>query len=256
MMKAMTMMAAAALAAAGCVTKPDACKCTCGECCCGDFLPEICTAEEKAEGFVPLFNGRDLTGWTLKGDAGCYRVGKRGQLLYDHTVGGGTLWTDRDYADFVIRFDFLLSSDCNNGLAVRTPFGAHAAYKGFEVQIMDDEGAMYTTTFPQLGLYQKAIHRHGSVYGVIAPKHKPNGQSYLRPAGEWNTQEVSVIGSKVKVTLNGTVILDDDLSRYPTDGTTADGKEHPGLRNTTGRLAWLSHGYPCRWRNIRIKEIK
>ena len=256
MMKAMTMMAAAALAAAGCVTKPDACKCTCGECCCGDFLPEICTAEEKAEGFVPLFNGRDLTGWTLKGDAGCYRVGKRGQLLYDHTVGGGTLWTDRDYADFVIRFDFLLSSDCNNGLAVRTPFGAHAAYKGFEVQIMDDEGAMYTTTFPQLGLYQKACGWHGSVYGVIPSRHKPDGKSYLRPVGEWNEQEVTLRGSKVRVVLNGTVILDDDLSRYPTDGTTMDGAKHPGLRNATGRLGWLSHGYPCRWRRIRIKELK
>ena len=245
-------MAAGAMALSGCVTK---CGCDCGECCCGD-VPEICTAEETAEGFVPLYNGKDLSGWTLQGDAGCYRPGKGGQLLFDHLAGSGNLWTDRDYADFTIRFEFRLSSDCNNGLAVRTPFGKHAAYDGMEIQMLDDEGAMYTTTFPQLGLYQKACCRHGSVYGVIAPKFKPDGKSYLKAAGEWNSEEVTLVGSKLKVVLNGTVILEDDLSRYPTDGTTMDGTKHPGLRNTTGRLGWLSHGYPCRWRRIRIKEIK
>jgi len=242
-------------AVACCAAKP---ACVCSECGCGgDFVPDVCTAKEKAEGFVPLFDGCSLAGWTLKGTEGCYRVGRCGELLFDHTVGSGTLWTDRDYADFTIRFEFRLSSDCNNGLGVRMPpDGRDAAFDGLEIQMLDDEGAMYTTTFPQLGLYQKACCLHGSVYGVIPSKHKPDGKSYLKPAGEWNEQEVTVVGSKIKVVLNGTVILDDDLSRYPTDGTTMDGQKHPGLRNKTGRLGWLSHGYPCRWRRIRIKEIK
>lgn len=248
---------AAALACAAVNVVADECECTCGGCCCsGAKTPEICTEEEKAEGFKPLYNGKNLDGWILKGAKNSYRPGNKGQLLYDHTAGGGTLWTDRDYADFVIRFEFLLSSDCNNGLAVRTPLGAHAAFDGMEIQMIDDEGAMYTAAFPQLGVYHKPYQRHGAVYGVIAPKHKSDGKSYLKPAGQWNTQEVSLIGSKIKVTLNGTVIVEDDLSRYPVDGTTADGQKHPGLRNKTGRLGWLSHGYPCRWRKIRIKEIK
>ena len=248
----MVMMLPVLALLAGCVTK---CNCGC-EACCVDEMPPVCTAEELAEGFVPLFNGKNLSGWTLQGDAGCYRAGKRGELVFDNLAGKGNLWTEKDYSDFTLRFEFLMSCDCNNGLAVRTPFGQHAATKGMEIQMLDDEGFMYTTTFPQLGLYQKACCRHGSVYGVIAPKFKPDGRSYLKPAGEWNTQEVTLAGSKIKVVLNGTVILEDDLARYPTDGTTQDGEKHPGLRNTTGRLAWLSHGYPCRWRRIRIKEIK
>ena len=81
------------------------------------------------------------------------------------------------------------------------------------------------------------------------------GKTYLRSAGKWNEQEVTLSGSKIKVVLNGTVIVDDDLSRYATDGTTMDKQKHPGLRNKTGRLGWISHGYPCRWRRIRIKEL-
>lgn len=254
-MKKLAFALTVAAAAVGCSTRPP---CVCSECGCGgDYIPDICTEEEKADGFVPLYNGKDLSGWTLLGDEGCYRVGRCGELLFDHTVGHGKLCTDRDYADFVIRFEFRLSSDCNNGLGVRMPKdGKDAAYDGLEFQILDDEGSMYTTTFPQLGLYQKACGRHGAVYGVIAPKHRPDGKSYLKPAGEWNSQEVTVDGSKVKVVLNGTVILEDDLSRYPTDGTTVDGRKHPGLRNKTGRIGWLSHGYPCRWRRIRIKELR
>lgn len=251
-MKRLTMLMPVAALLAGCATK---CNCDC-DACCGDEVPAICTDEEIAEGFVPLYNGHDLTGWTATKSQTAYAPVKRGVLAYDHLKGGAFLWTDKDYSDFILRFEFKLSCDCNNGLAVRTPFGKHAASQGLEIQMLDDEGDMYTTTFPQLGFYQKACCRHGSVYGVIAPKFQPDGRSYLKPVGEWNTEEVTLIGSKIKVVLNGTVILDDDLSRYPTDGTTMDGNEHPGLRNKTGRLAWLSHGYPCWWRNIRIREIK
>ena len=247
-MKRMLTIAAAAAAITGCKV------CDCG---CDCSAPkEICTEAEKAEGFKPLFDGT-MEGWTFHGYGGadCYYAAGNGELRYDHTKGGGELWTDKDYADFTIRFQFLLSSDCNNGLGIRTPFGGHAATEGMEVQILDDEGNMYQTFGPQLGCYTHAYQRHGSVYGVIPSKHRPDGRSYLNPVGEWNEEEVTVKGSKIKVVLNGETILDDDLSKYPVDGTTMDGQKHPGLRNKTGRIGWLSHGYPVRWRCIRIKEL-
>jgi len=246
------MMVVGLAALTGCATT---CNCGCKNC--GESKsPAICTPEEIAEGFVPLFNGTDLTGWTPTGSQTAYKAIGNGILEYDEREGGANLWTDRDYADFVIRFEFKLSYDCNNGLAVRTPFGRHAAQDGMEVQMLHDEGNMYIGSNPQLGSYTRPYQRHGSVYGVIPAKTRPDGKSYLNRAGEWNTEEVTVVGSKIKVVLNGTVILEDDLSKYPTDGTTPDHQKHPGLRNATGRLGWLSHGYPCWWRRVRVKEIK
>ena len=232
--------------------------CLCSECGCGgDYVPPVCTDAETAEGFVPLFNGHDLSGWVLREGEGGYAAGRCGELVYDPMKGKGMLLTDRDYADFTLRFEFKMTSDCNNGLAVRTPFDAKtAAYDGLEIQMIDDDGYMYNKLFPQVGIHQLPCGWHGSVYGVIPAKRQPDGKTYLRPAGEWNEQAVTLAGSKIKVVLNGTVIVDDDLSRYGTDGTTMDKQKHPGLRNKTGRIGWISHGYPCRWRRIRIKESK
>lgn len=242
-------MMAAALA--GCATQK--CNCKCEACGCGGIDP-ICSEQEIAEGFTPLFDGETLKNWIpLK--SGCYQVAKAGILEYRPDLGGGSLWTEKDYSDFILRFDFKLTCDCNNGLAVRTPYGKHAAIDGMEIQMIDDEGSMYSAVFPQLGLHHHAYQRHGAIYGVVPPKVQENGKSYLNPVGQWNHQEVTMKGSRVKVVLNGHVIQDTDLNDWPTDGSSMDHQKHPGLRNKTGRLAWLSHGYPCYWKNVRIKEL-
>lgn len=208
------------------------------------------------EGFVPLFRDSGLSGWTVQGAAGCYFLAADDTLVYDKEKGGGKLWSPRDYTNFVIRFEFCLSENCNNGLAVRTPHGEHAATKGMEIQMIGQDDRMYTEDFPKNGYYLNSYQRHGAVYGVIPPKERPDGTSYLRPHGEWNEQEVTLDGPRVKVVLNGTTIVDDDLSRYPDDRPLMDGAKHPGIRNTAGRLAWLSHGFSCKWRNVRIKELR
>jgi len=84
---------------------------------------------------------------------------------------------------------------------------------------------------------------------VVDPK-----RGYLKPVGEWNSQEVYVKGSKIKVTLNGTVILDGDLAEASKNGT-VDHKEHPGLERTTGHIGFLGHGDALRFRNIRVLEL-
>jgi hypothetical protein len=76
----------------------------------------------------------------------------------------------------------------------------------------------------------------------------------LKPLGEWNYEEVRVQGSKIKVTLNGTVILDGDLAEASKNGT-ADHREHPGLSRTSGHLGFLGHGSELRFKNIRIKDL-
>ena len=194
--------------------------------------------EERKLGFEVLFNGTNLDKWIGN---------KKGYALEDSVIvthpelGGGNLYTAEEYSDFEYRFEFQLTPGANNGLGIRTPTEGDAAYEGMELQILDNESPIYEKLKP----YQY----HGSVYGVIPAK-----RGYLKPTGEWNEQTVVVKGSKVKVILNGQVILDGDIKEASKNGS-ADGREHPGLMNAKGHIGFLGHGDVVRFRNIRIKKL-
>ena len=160
-------------------------------------LPAVVSAEEKPdseEGFVSLFNGKDLTGWV--GDTKGYQV-VDGAIV---CKPGGNLYTEKEYSDFVFRFEFKLTPGANNGLGVRTPQGKDAAYAGMELQILDDTADKYKNLQPW--------QFHGSIYGLVAPK-----KGHQKPVGQWNTQEVTANGSKIKVVLNGVTITEADLAK-------------------------------------------
>ena len=157
------------------------------------------TDETSPAGVVRSRNTRSLTGAVL-----C----KPGH--------GGNIYTDTVYDDFAVRLEFRLPPGGNNGLAIRYPGEGNAAYDGMtELQVLD-------TNHPIYAGWLKPTQYHGSAYGIKAAH---NG--YLRPTGQWNFQEVTVQGSTIKVELNGTVILDVDVS---TITEYAGGREHPGKR--------------------------
>jgi hypothetical protein len=201
-------------------------------------VPYQLSDEEAKEGFVPLFNGLDMKGWV--GNTTDY-IAQHGEIICrpsDH--GSGNLYTEKEYADFTMRFEFQLTPGANNGLGIRTPLEGDAAYVGMELQILDNEADIYKDLKP----YQY----HGSVYGVIPAK-----RGFQKPVGEWNYQEVQCVGNKIKVILNGEVILDGDIAEASKNGTeTADHKSHPGLLNKSGHIGFLGHGSPLKFRNLRI----
>lgn len=192
---------------------------------------------EAAEGFVPLFNGEDLTGWVGATDG--YFV-QDGAIVCDPRTGGN-LYTEREYADFVLRFEFRLTPGANNGLGIRAPLEGDAAYVGMELQVLDDGALRHADLRP----YQY----HGSIYGVAAVE-----RGHQRPVGEWNEQEVVADGRRVRVILNGAVVLDVDLDEVSTPET-ADGRDHPGLARASGHIGFLGHGSRVEYRNIRIREL-
>jgi HEAT repeat protein len=197
------------------------------------------TPEEKSEGFVALFNGRNLDNWV--GNKVSY-VAEDGMIVIKPDKGsGGNLFTEKEYADFIFRFEFQLTPGANNGLGIRAPLEGDAAYVGMELQILDNTAPEYANLQP----YQY----HGSVYGVIPAK-----RDYLKPVGEWNYEEVSVQGTQIRITLNGTVIVDGDIAG-PRDNGTMDQNDHPGLKNKTGHIGFLGHGSVVKFRNIRIKDL-
>lgn len=197
------------------------------------------TKEEIEQGFVSLFNGKNLDGW--QGNKTDYYA-ENGDLVVNPKRGGrGNLFTEKEYGNFVFRFDFQLTPGANNGLGIRAPLEGDAAYVGMELQILDNTASIYAN----LHDYQY----HGSVYGIIPAK-----RGFLNPAGDWNSQEVIVQGSKVKIILNGETILDGDLKEATKNGT-LDGKNHPGLLRDKGYIGFLGHGSELKFRNIRIKDL-
>lgn len=188
------------------------------------------------EGFKAIFNGRNLDGWI--GDTDAYTV-KDGVMVFS-AKGGGDIFAQDVYADFAIRFEFKLPPGGNNGLLIRVPKAEHGgSYSGMEIQILDD----YAEKWGDLQAWQY----NGSVYGIA-----PAQRGYLRPAGEWNFEEVIVGGSKIKVLLNGTLVVDVDLSKVEKP---LDGNEHPGMKRTDGYIGFMGHGDPVEFRNIRVKKL-
>lgn len=190
----------------------------------------------QSQAFEPLFNGTDLTGW--HGATDSYEVVDGAIRCKDGH--GGLLLAKPQLKNFVARVEFRLPPGGNNGLAIRSPGTGDTAYEGMcELQVLDTDHPKYASI--------DARQAHGSAYGIAAAR-----QGYLRPTGEWNFQEVTVNGSRIKVELNGSVILDTDL---------AEAKEfmadspHPGINRTSGYFGFAGHSDPVEFRNVSIKRL-
>ena len=201
--------------------------------------PYRVSEEEKTEGFVELFDGLSMFNWT--GNTKDYVVENGCIAIYPKYGGKGNLYTKAEYSDFIFRFEFQLTPGANNGIGIRTPMEGDAAYAGMEIQVLDNTAEIYRNL--------KEYQYHGSVYGVIPAK-----REYLKPVGEWNSEEILAQGSHIRVTLNGIIIVDGDIAEAAKNGT-LDHREHPGLLNTTGHIGFLGHGSEVKFRNLRIKDL-
>ncbi len=212
----------------------------------------ILAAQE--EGFTPLFNGKDLTGWVYgrRGDAE-NRTGKGYQVedgvLFTTKEDGGNLFTEKEYADFILRFEFKLTENANNGIGIRAPLSGDAAYAGMEIQVLHDSGSQYTDLRP--------AQYHGSVYQMFPAK-----RGFQKPVGEWNSEEITVKGRRITVTLNGVTIVDANLDNVTDEAVLAKHRDlsrpegSRGIANTKGHVGLLGHGTRVEFRNVRIKELK
>ncbi len=190
------------------------------------------------EKFVPLFDGKSWEGWV--GDTQGYEVTDEGTIR-SKPESGGNIFTKKEFADFVFRFEFKLTPGANNGVGLRAPLEGDAAYGGMESQILDNDAERYANLQP----YQY----HGSIYGVLPAK-----RGHLRPTGEWNEEEIICLGRHVRVKLNGVVIVDGNLDQASTPET-IDHRPHPGLKRESGHLGFLGHGAEVEFRNLRILEL-
>jgi hypothetical protein len=213
---------------------------------CAVMMVAVCFVRaEVEEGFTSLFNGKDLSGWVYgKRGNGENKDGVGYQVengaIFSTVKDGGNLYTEKEYGDFVLRFEFKLTENANNGIAIRAPLTGDSAYQGMEIQVLDDSGPAYK------GKLRPAQY-HGSIYDVVAAK-----PGFQKPVGEWNEEEITAQGRHITVKLNGTVIVDANLDDVKDEATL---KKHPGLANKSGHIGFLGHGARVEFRNLRIKEL-
>jgi hypothetical protein len=193
--------------------------------------------DKVEEGFTSIFNGKDFNGWagpiqnyqTVGGNLAC-KPGK-----------GGTIYTKEVYGDFVVRLEVKLPAGGNNGLAIRYPGKGDTAYVGMcELQVLDNTSPKYAKLHP--------AQYHGSAYGMFAAK-----RGHLKKPGEWNTQEVTVKGSTIKVVLNGETILDCDLGKV--EKPMYNIEKFKGRTRKEGHFGFAGHGAAVQFRNVRIKQL-
>ncbi len=204
-----------------------------------EIKPEEANAileKHSGDGFEAIFNGKDFSGWA--GPVENFEVVDGTIRCKPHN--GGTIFTKKEYADFAVRFEFQLPPAGNNGLAIRYPGDGDTAYVGMcELQILENEHADYAKL--------DSRQYHGSAYGMVAAH-----RGFLRDAGEWNFQTVTVQGSKITVELNGTRILDADLA---TVKEFLANTPHPGKDRTSGHFGFAGHDDPVQFRNVYIRTL-
>jgi hypothetical protein len=192
------------------------------------------------DGFVPLFDGKSLHGWFIVNQMG------PGFLVGDGTIvcpvdGGQKLMTEREYGNFILRLDFKLAADGNNGIGIRAPKDGQTSVHGMEIQLLDQTGPVYGP------MKLKPEQYNDSIYDVW-----PARTGFLKPPGEWNEQEIRAEGRRITIRLNGVVVLDADLDQVREAEVL---KKHPGLARKAGHIVLLGHQSHAEFRNLRIKEL-
>ncbi|PNE23868.1 hypothetical protein BHU16_10365, partial [Tannerella sp. oral taxon 808] len=177
------------------------------------FSPARAADTDAPEGFTPLFNGKDLTGWKVHGGK-LKAWGAADGLLFTSGSGGGWLMTEKEYADFELRLEYKLPTNGNSGVTLRSPMKGDPAYTGMEIQILDN---------PKYKNLKPAQYT-GSIYDVVPPV-----KDATKPVGEWNQFRIVAKGSRITIELNGVEIVNANLEEHKDKA-----KRHPGILRDKG----------------------
>lgn len=185
-------------------------------------------ADPGEEGFRPLFNGKDLSGWKLRNPNGhnSWSVLPGGVLKNTVNKGehGTDLVTEQKFWNFTVRYEFMTPENSNSGFYLR---GRH------EIQILGDHKSGNVSP-----------GGNGAIYNFKAPD-----KFVTKPAGEWQTVEATMIGDRITVILNG-VKIHDNIQCNRATGSEIDNKvNEPGPFFLQGDHGTVS------FRNIRVKEL-
>lgn len=191
---------------------------------------------KKNDGWVSLFNGKDLTGWHQLNGQAKYHV-EKGEIV-GTTVSdtpNSFLATDKDYGDFILELDLLVANNMNSGIQFRSiskPDVMNGRVHGYQCEVDPSDRAWSG------GIYDEA--RRGWLYtGELNPAAKPAFKM-----GEWNHYRIECVGSSIRTWLNGVAVA------YVLDDMTPSGLIALQV-HSIGKD--VEPGKQIRWKNIRIK---
>ena len=188
---------------------------------------------ESGSAWQPLFNGKDLTGWSTTGN---WKANSDGVLSIKPRPGeqgwqryADYLWTEKEFADFVLRLEYKIPPKGNSGIFLGVKDKTNPVYEGIEIQILDSHGKKEPLT----------PHDCGGVIGIHPPK-----RNAAKPAGEWNQIQITCQGDDLRVDLNNQQIISLEINKKV-------GRKQP----LAGYIGLQDHGLPLEFRNIEIKSL-
>ena len=195
-------------------------------------------AQAGDDGWKPLFNGKDTTGWT---DGGKPWLVQDGALTWQK--GCGYIWTKERFGDFVLDLEFNVSKGCNSGVFFRTSNLRSVVQTGIEMQVLDYFGR------------KPNRHSCGAIYDCLAPT-----KTTVKKPGEWNHMTLTCNDNKIIVVMNGEQIVDMDLDKWTEARKNPDGSKNKFKTPykdmvREGHIGFQDHGKAVSYRNVRIKVL-
>lgn len=201
--------------------------------------------QEKADGWILLFDGKSLDGWMTSSEKPSNRPVEE-RAINPHKCGGYMMIHEQTWENFRLSLDFKISEKCNSGIFLRTfPLtprpGKDVGFNGIEIAIDDTETADF--------------HDTGAIYDLVKPK-----KNAMKPVGEWNHIVITCNRNLLEVELNGEMVNRMDFDQWTDPNKRPDGsshkfdvvfKDHP----RRGYIGLQDHGGECWYRNIKLQVI-
>lgn len=206
--------------------------------------PEAFVRDSTRGGWIPLFDGRTLTGWHTYQQSNGVTTGWRVDSGTISTTGDSRdLVSDGQYSSFELELEWRVAPGANSGVFYWANEGTAEIYENApEMQVLDNTG--FPGTAP--------ITAAGSLYDLY-----PAPLTAAKPAGEWNSVRIVASGPKVQQWLNGVKVVDVNFDSKEFLAKVAASKFKEWLtfgKSRRGHLGLQSHGGKVWYRAIRIKD--
>jgi hypothetical protein len=204
-----------------------------------DWVPALITADEAAEGFYPLFNGKDLDGWWIRGEDKDAFQANDGIIAVVPADEGDWLFTDALFENFVLRYEYrCVDGNGNSGVAIRAAKEGEAAFSGMEIQVLKPG-------------WETDWQRAGAIYATVPPAVEADN-----PMGEWNAVEVLCDGDRIRTVMNGRELYDISIADYTPESVAGSDWQKPLTgRVREGHIALQNHGDRVEFRALRVKPL-